>query len=87
MSEKWHGGKGDSTRVSNWDAYRENYDRIFRKKKQEEPKEEVKEEDTEEEPEMIKTFKYTSNLVFWSYTLLSAAIIIAIAFIVGDLFK
>lgn len=86
MSEKWHGGKGDSTRVGNWDAYRENYDRIFRKKK-EEPKEEVKEEDTEEAPEMAKTFKCTSNLIFWSYTLLSAAILTVLALILGDIFK
>jgi len=30
MSNKWHGGKGDSRRSeANDDAYRSNYDRIF----------------------------------------------------------
>lgn len=31
MSKSWGGGKGDSSRVQNWESYRLNYDRIYRK--------------------------------------------------------
>ena len=29
MSKQWHGGKGDTPRVGNDEAYRSNWDRIF----------------------------------------------------------
>lgn len=32
MNGQWEGGKGDKTRVSDRDSYRDNYDKIFRKK-------------------------------------------------------
>ena len=29
MSKQWHGGKGDTPRTTNDEAYRSNWDRIF----------------------------------------------------------
>ena len=29
MTKQWHGGKGDTPRVGNDEAYRSNWDRIF----------------------------------------------------------
>jgi hypothetical protein len=31
MSEKWHGGKGDKSRISNHSSYSTNYEKAFRK--------------------------------------------------------
>lgn len=33
MSTKWHGGKGDKNRTSNYNAYVNNYDKIFTENK------------------------------------------------------
>jgi hypothetical protein len=38
MSEKWHGGKGSSTRPTDVEKYNENWDRIFGKKDEKKPK-------------------------------------------------
>ena len=35
MSGAWEGGKGDKSRVTNYEAYGEGYDRIFKKEQQE----------------------------------------------------
>lgn len=29
MSEKWHGGKGDKSRISNHNTYASNYEKVF----------------------------------------------------------
>ena len=75
MSEKWHGGKGDSTRVGNWDAYRENYNKIFRKKETQTPMETQLEEIEEKSCDL--------NLAFWGYTTLAFALIVCICYIIG----
>lgn len=31
MSDKWHGGKGDKPRISDYESYSYNYERAFRK--------------------------------------------------------
>ena len=75
MSEKWHGGKGDSTRVGNWDTYRENYNKIFRKKETQTPMETQLEE--------IEEKSNNLNLAFWGYTTLAFALIVCICYIIG----
>lgn len=75
MSEKWHGGKGDSTRVGNWDTYRENYNKIFRKKEEKTPMETQLEEIEEKACDL--------NLMFWGYTFLAFALIVSICYIIG----
>ena len=42
MSDQWEGGKGDRNRTEDIKAWRDNYDKIFRGKKEVEPDNETK---------------------------------------------